>query len=85
MALRDRLRKLRKGAEGEMFDVACPECGQRFRGAGDVATDVMVAEWRDGAGHEREPDPLVDAILGHPHEALLAEVLREFPGLRDAR
>jgi hypothetical protein len=54
--------------------------GRRRRGAGPR----LVADWQDGAGHERGPDPSVDAIRAHPHEALRREVLQDIPASRRA-
>ncbi len=77
-------------AAGEHFTTAvCPECGKAFRYAGDLALDLVVAQWageaegEEAAGHE--VDPTVERVLDHPHEDLLHTVLRDIPALRDDR
>ncbi len=83
--LSGRLDRLRRAFAGETFDVRCPTCGERFRGTGDVAMSITVADWLDGAGLEREPNPIVDAIRDHPHEALRREILGDIPAFRHAQ
>jgi hypothetical protein len=77
-------------AAGEHFTTAvCPECGEAFRYAGDLALDLVVAQWaRVAEGEEaaeHEVDPTVERVLDHPHEELVDEVLSDIPALRRAR
>ena len=73
-------------AVGEHFSTAtCPECGEEFRHAGDLALELVAAEWAREAGVGHEPPPTVARVVDHPHKALVAEVLRDIPALRDAR
>ena len=44
MGLKDRLARAERAA-GEHFATAvCPECGEAFRYAGDLALDIVVAQ-----------------------------------------
>ena len=82
--MKDRMRRLERAARAETFDIACPVCGERFRGPGDLAMDSVVAEWRDARGEDRDTGPVVDAVLAHPHEGLRSEALRDLPAFRPA-
>ena len=74
-------------AAGEHFTTAvCPECGEAFRYAGDLALDLVVLQWaRATQWTEHEVDPIVERVLDHPHEELVDEVLSDIPALRRAR
>jgi hypothetical protein len=87
MGLRDRLDRARREA-GEHFATAvCPECGETFRYAGDLALDIVVAQWVrvTQLRSEYEVDPTVARVLDHPHEELVGEALRDLPAFRHAR
>ncbi len=74
-------------AAGEHFTTAvCPECGEAFRYAGDLALDLVVAQWvRATQWTEHEVDPTVERVLDHPHEELLHKALSDLPAFRRAR
>ena len=86
MGLKDRLDRAERAA-GEHFTTAvCPECGEAFRYAGDLALDLVVAQWARATqwtGHE--VDPTVERVLDHPHEELLHEALSDLPAFGRAR
>ncbi len=84
MGIRDRLKRLERATEGNFQTFVCPDCGETFKDAGDVALRVIVAGWQDEVGQEREPDTVVDSILTHPCEGLADAVFESFPGLRHA-
>jgi len=85
VGLRDRLDRAEREA-GEHFTTAvCPECGETFRYAGDLALDIVVAQWVRATATEYEADPMVARVLDHPHEELVDEVLRDIPAFRRAR
>ena len=73
MGLRGRLDRAERAA-GEHFTTAvCPECGEAFRYAGDLALDLVVAQWvraTQWTEHD-EVDPTVERVLDHEHEDLL--------------
>jgi hypothetical protein len=81
-----RLGRLERAA-GEHFTTAvCPGCGEAFRYAGDLALDLVVAQWvRATQWTEHEVDPTVERVLDHPHEELLHEALSDLPAFRRAR
>ncbi len=87
--MKGRLNRAEKAA-GEHFTTAvCPECGKLFRYAGDLALDLVVAQWarvvegEEAAGHEEHPT--VQRVLDHPHEELLHEALSDLPAFGRAR
>ncbi len=86
MGLKDRLDRAEREA-GEHFATAvCPECGEAFRYAGDLALDIVVAQWvRATQWTEYEVDPTVARVLDHPHEGLVHEALSDLPAFRRAR
>ena len=85
MGLKDKLARL-EGAAGEHFTTAaCPVCGEAFRYAGDLALDLVVAQWARATGTEHEVAPTVARALDHPHEGLVEEALRDLPAFRRAR
>jgi hypothetical protein len=86
VGLKDKLARMERAA-GEHFTTAvCSECGEAFRYAGDLALDLVVAQWaRATQWTEYEVDPTVAHVLDHPHEALVAEALRDLPAFRRAR
>ena len=85
MGLKDRLARAERAA-GEHFATAvCPECGEAFRYAGDLALDLVVLQWARATGTEYEVDPTVARVLDHPHEGLLHEALSDLPAFRRAR
>ena len=85
----DRLGRLERAAGEHFTTVVCPECGEAFRYAGDLALDLVVAQWageaegEEAAGHEEHPT--VARVLDHPHEGLVDEALRDLPAFRHAR
>jgi hypothetical protein len=84
VGLRDRLDRAERAA-GEHFTTAvCPGCGEAFRYAGDLALDLVVAQWVRATGTEHEVDPTVERLLDHPHEELLHEALSDLPAFRRA-
>ncbi len=87
--LGDRLKRTEKAAGEHFTTVSCPSCGEAFRYAGDLALDVVVAEWaRVAEGEEAAQHvehPIVTSVMDHEHVDLLHEVLRDIPGLCDAR
>jgi hypothetical protein len=48
--IRDRLRRLERASEGKTMTLVCPECGEEFIAAGDVAVEFLV---HDGASEAR--------------------------------
>ena len=85
MGLRGRLDRAERAA-GEHFTTAvCPECGEAFRYAGDLALDLVVAQWVRATGTGYEVNPTVARVLDHPHEELVEETLRDLPALGRAR
>jgi hypothetical protein len=85
--MKGRLNRAERAA-GEHFTTAvCPECGEAFRYAGDLALDLVVAQWARVAQwtEHDEVDPTVERVLDHPHEELVDEVLSDIPALRRAR
>ncbi len=83
MGLKNRLERLERTVD--ITVLICPECGEEVRDAGDLALRVLAADWQEHVGEQREPDPVVDRVLSHPHEGLRAAVLRAFPGVGHAR
>jgi hypothetical protein len=86
VGLKDRLDRAERAA-GEQFTTAvCPECGEAFRYAGDLALDLVVLQWvRATQWTEHEVDPTVERVLDHPHEELLHEALSDLPAFGRAR
>ena len=86
MGLKDRLDRAERAA-GEHFTTAvCPGCGEAFRYAGDLALDLVVAQWvRATQWTEHEVDPTVARVLDHPHDELVDEALRDLPAFGRAR
>jgi len=83
--MRSRMGRLERAAGGHVVAVACPECGEAFRYAGDLALDLVVAQWvRATQWAKHGTDPTVARVLDHPHEALRREVLRDIPAFRRA-
>ncbi len=84
-----RLGRLERAAGEHFATVACPECGETFRYAGDLALDLVAAQWaRVAEGEEaarHEEHPTVARVLDHPHEGLVDEALRDLPAFRHAR
>ncbi len=85
MGIRDRLDRAEREAGEHFATAACPECGEAFRYAGDLALDIVVAQWVRATGTEYEVDPTVARVLDHPHEPLVEEALRDLPAFRRAR
>ena len=86
MGLKDRLGRMERAAGEHFTTAACPECGEAFRYAGDLALDLVVLQWaRATQWTEHEVDPTVARVLDHPHEELVDEVLSDIPALRRAR
>ncbi|MDP8951917.1 MAG: hypothetical protein M3N18_06730 [Actinomycetota bacterium] len=85
MGLKDRLARMERAAGGHFTTAACPECGEAFRYAGDLALDLVVAQWVRATGTDYEVDPTVARVLDHPHEGLVHEALSDLPAFRRAR
>jgi hypothetical protein len=83
--MKGRLNRAEKAA-GEHFTTAvCPECGETFRYAGDLALDLVVLQWVRATGTEHDVDSIVERVLDHPHEELLHEALSDLPAFGRAR
>ena len=85
--MKGRLGRLERAA-GEHFTTAvCPECGEAFRYAGDLALDLVVLQWARATQwtEHDEVDPIVERVLDHPHEELLHEALSDLPAFGRAR
>jgi len=84
-----RLGRLERAAGGHVVTVACPECGEAFRYAGDLALDLVAAQWvRAAVGEEAvgyEEHPTVTRVLDHPHEGLTGAILADLPAFGRAR
>ncbi len=86
MGLKDRLDRAERAAGEHFITAVCPECGEAFRYAGDLALDLVVAQWARATGTEHDDvDPTVARVLDHPHEELVDEALRDLPAFRRAR
>jgi hypothetical protein len=83
--MKARLNRAERAAGEHISAVTCPECGQTFRRAGDLALELVATQWVRETGEEYEADPTVERVLAHEHVDLLHEVLRDIPGLRDDR
>ncbi len=87
--MKGRLGRLEQAA-GEHFTTAsCRECGAAVRYAGDLALDVVVAQWaRVAEGEEAAQHvehPTVTRVLDHPHQALADAILADLPAFGRAR
>ena len=74
MALRDRLRKLERGTQGDKTGLVCPECGEEFTLYGDPLLEFLSYEWRQGyKGETYGPptDPAVVKLSEHEHDPSL--------------
>ena len=80
-----RLGRLEREAGEHSTTVSCPKCGETFRHAGDLALDVVAAQWARATGTDYEEAPTVSRVLDHPHELLVDEVLRDLPAFGRAR
>ncbi len=85
MGLKDRLDRMERAAGEHFATAACPECGEAFRYAGDLAVDLVVAQWVRATGTGYEVNPTVARVLDHPHEELVDEVLSDLPAFGRAR
>ena len=83
--MKGRLTRAEKAAGEHVTTVSCPEYGETYRYAGDLALDVVVAEWaRVAEGEEAAQHvehPTVTLVLDYPHEELVDEVLSDIPAL----
>jgi hypothetical protein len=81
MNLKHRLEKLREKNSHLLMTLRCRECGEVFSGRGDIALELIVADWTQSTGeghHETAPD--VAAILDHEHDTdCLVEVKSGLP------
>jgi hypothetical protein len=75
--LKGRLEKLERGANSEMVELVCPECGAEFKAAGDAALQFLVHEWIEDskagspdihriAEHEHDPSLMINKATGKP-------------------
>ncbi len=84
-----RLGRLERVAGEHVTTVSCPECGHEARYPGDLAVDVVVAQWlRAVEGEEvarRAAHPTVNFVLDHPHPELTDAVLADLPAFGRAR
>ncbi len=85
MGLKDRLSRTERAAGEHLITAVCPEYGETFRYAGDLALDLVVAQWVRATGTEHEVDPIVARVLDHPHEGFAEEALRDLPAFGRAR
>ena len=87
--MRGRLTRAERAASEHVSAVSCPECGETFRYGGDLALDILAAQWsRVAEGEEAaryQEHPTVARVLDHPHEELVDEALRDLPAFRHAR
>ena len=83
--MKGRLGRLERAAVEHFTTAVCPECGEAFRYAGDLALALVVLQWVRATGTEHDVDPIVERVLHHPHEGLVDEVLSDIPALRRPR
>jgi hypothetical protein len=68
---------LERGANSEMVQLLCPECGAEFKAAGDAAHQFLVHEWVENskaaspdilriAEHEHDPSLMITKATGKP-------------------
>ena len=86
MALKTRLRRLRKAAGEHTTELLCEECGLKMKVPRDIALRITYAVWlRRRAERRGEPvpndDPVVERIESHPHNALVDVRTGRPPGL----
>jgi hypothetical protein len=71
------LARLERGANLEMVELVCPECGAEFKAAGDAALQFLVHEWVEDskatspdilriAEHEHDPSLMINKATGKP-------------------
>jgi hypothetical protein len=76
MGIRDRLRRLERGAEDEITTLVCQECGQEFRVQAGIEFELVAYAWAEGMkergheGHYQQPPEDVLRINRHPHSEL---------------
>ena len=82
MGLRDKLRRLERGANVQTVELVCPECAAEFKAAGDPVIEYLAHEWGKGydgetyrqtpadvvaiANHEHDPSLMIDRATGKP-------------------
>jgi hypothetical protein len=77
VGIKGRLKRLERGANSEMVELVCPECGAEFKAAGDAAHQFLVHEWVEDpeaaspdilriAEHEHDPSLLINRANGKP-------------------
>ena len=77
-----RLGRLEREAAEHFTTVSCPECGETFRHAGDLALELVAAQWARATGTDYEEPPTVAQVLDHGHPELGVEVLKDIPAFR---
>ncbi len=85
MNMKGKIERLEREAGGHFAAVSCPECGELFRYAGDLALDLVAAQWARATGAGYEEDAVITRVLDHRHEELLHEALSDLPAFRRAR
>ncbi len=84
--MKGRIGRLERETAEHFTTAACPRCGEVFRYAGDLALDLVAAEWARAAAGTKPAPATVARVLSHEHPELVAEVLDDIPALRrDAR
>jgi hypothetical protein len=65
-----RLKRLERDALNQRTTIRCPECAKEFSAYGDLALELIVADWRRRNPEEchNETPPGVAAILEHEHD-----------------
>jgi hypothetical protein len=70
VGIKGRLKRLERGANSEMVELVCPECGAEFKAAGDAALQFLVHEWIEDSIAATSPDILL-RIAEHEHDPSL--------------
>ncbi len=83
--MKGRIGRLERETAEHFTTVSCPECGEAFRYAGDLALDVLAGQWALEVAGTKPAPATVARVLEHEHPELVAAVLRDIPAFRHAR
>jgi hypothetical protein len=68
VGLRGRIERLERGANSELVELVCPECGAEFKAAGDAAHQFLAHEWVEDS---KAGSPDILRIAEHEHDPSL--------------